>query len=472
MILLSILKQISKKSLAIILFLTFNFMTFEKYLIRIRSINEKCCHLKQSTTRKTHYYYCTLVKVSKSIFILIVSLKSKITSIVFVVSIWIWLTNPIAANSMGLSPQISNKAEITSLKREPQTRFLGPSTVEISTIPKPKIELVNISNFKLPIGIYLMDEKFLRLPKINEMVVTLRGGENYWRDVILKNLTFVFIVYASLQTVNMCEGFLTEPPPRFEQFAKTINIVVNNIVDPHDKLSTRGSSTVLNAHEPMKTQEDREKLHEYDFSYPANEEHPELRLPFLQVKHKLVSHGAIWGVTFKVKTDKNNNLSTTSPNKEQNALIKRNGIDSIIRSVGTDWFLNGDYQTVNSERSFKTHIAYSSETNRVIIFRASNGCYVSSFEPTLREVEDLMKTGNFKTEHANVSGPKNRPPVVSFNPLDNPLNENSETVIQSKRLLEDTQIINKGTTELRNFDNDIKLICPAQDEVSPSDSSN
>ena len=126
-------------------------------------------------------------------------------------------------------------------------------------------------------------------------------------------------------------------------------------------------------------------------------------------------------------------------------------IEDIVENPNSIWFEEGTYQG-GTDREVESINVYDEEKDLVTIFRRSTGEFMTICEPTEKEREDLLETGNFGGGFGWFSGQaKNVPPKVK----------------QEQNVIDETTPIDSETTPRHSFKSDVMRITPAPaDEFS------
>jgi hypothetical protein len=365
----------------------------------------------------------------------------------------VWFSNLESANAIGLSLPPSQ------IVRVHKPSYDYRSEIKIAKIVSPKLDKITfIKSRELPICIYMMDERFLKMSETSKLIKKLRGG-----GFIEAAAALVVIVIMWQILGGRIEGFvLNNPNPGW-------GVDRPNPFQPpgghlryppvYDFFSPRrtpdcprpGSTLQINRPTAMPheefvglTKEERRALpHSNDMTI-IHEGHPELEVGFWQSKFKVVDHGAIHDLPYTVKA----NGGTKTEKSDDNALKMMRSIVDIPNRGNVQWFEDGTYQG-ETDRGFEAIHIYDLDKQIIAVFKKSTGKFVTTCKLTAEEDAELKATGNFGGGQV-----KNLPPhqtavntfesdVTGMTPI-SPMNENSSL----------------GFTPTSSFESDVMGITP------------
>ena len=227
-----------------------------------------------------------------------------------------------------------------------------------------------------------MDDKFLRRPEISSIIRELRGGS--WSTALIGNTIFVAVLYGIWLLAFGSEGFVEQPNPGWG--------LGNNLYEPPGLVRPADCETQLYAGSPqqsLKTEASRNQPNPKDRSILV-ESRPELIIRRGQAQFKTKDHGALAGLTYKIKK----NGGTSTARTEENIDRFMDVVEEIVENPNSIWFEDGTYQG-GTNREVESINIYNEEENRIAIFKRSTGEFITFCEPNDDEREDLLETGNF-----------------------------------------------------------------------------
>ena len=303
---------------------------------------------------------------------------------------------------------------------------------------------------------------FVKVGSKKVIVTELRGGS--WVGA-LGSAAFFGLIFIIITISGGTHGFI--PPPANPGWG-----LPNNLYDPPALVQPADcSSTQLYAGSPtqsLKTWVDRNKPNSKD-RWILLESRPELVVRRGQSQYKTKDHGALAGLSYKIKSDG----GTSTLRTEANINSFMDVIEEIVENPNSIWFEAGMYQR-DTTREIESINIYNEEQNRVIIFTRETGEFITFCQPDKFEVDDLMKTGNFGGQDGWFSGhSKNLPPNQSTqNVVDNEITpvstfESDVMGITPAALSSPiSEVPNQGVTPLHSFESDVLGFTPMDSSTS------
>ena len=294
----------------------------------------------------------------------------------------------------------------------------------------------------------MMDEQFLRTPKISKLIKELRGGS--LTTSLIGNVVFLVVLYG---VWILSEGFVT--PQQNPGWG-----LPNGLYDPPGLVRPVDCGTQLHAGSPtqsLKTWEDRNHPNPKDRWFLV-ESRPELVMRRGQSKFKTKDHGALVGLPYSVKK----NCSTSTLKTEENVDVFMDVVEEIVYDPNSLWFEEGTYQG-STDREIESINIYNEKHNRIAVFLRSTGEFITFCEPTLDELEDLSQTANFGGQDNWFSStPKNMPPQQEFVSDFTPVNSFERDVMGITPIssMDENLSPNQGFTPLNSFESDVLGITP------------
>ena len=207
------------------------------------------------------------------------------------------------------------------------------SKIQIANVIPRKKDLIVykilFGELSLPTYIYLMDDKFLRHPEISSIIRELRGGA--WWTALIGNTIFVAVLYGIWLLASGSEGFVQQPNPGW-------GLGNNNpgLVRPAD-CETQLYSWSLQ--QSLKTAAFRNQPNPKD-RWILVESRPELIIRRGQAQFKTKDHGALAGLSYKIKKNEGTSTAKTEGNIDKFINI----VEEIIENPNSIGFEDGTYQ--------------------------------------------------------------------------------------------------------------------------------
>jgi hypothetical protein len=117
--------------------------------------------------------------------------KRKVIVVSTALGVLIFFSGMETAHGMGLSPMPQFPISIERSYSTMYSTKIVPSNVKINFQKPDKIKF--IKHRELPLCIYMMDEQFLRTPKISKLIKELRGGS--LTTSLIGNAVFLVVLY-------------------------------------------------------------------------------------------------------------------------------------------------------------------------------------------------------------------------------------------------------------------------------------
>jgi hypothetical protein len=351
---------------------------------------------------------------------------------------------PYKAEAIGVSPILPSAPEIhrPALQTVPQH----------APIINPRLDKIRfVKPSELPLWIYIMDEQFIRTPKVSKLIKELRGGS--LTTALIGNAIVLAVLYGIWILGGGTQGFLT--PPTNPGWG-----LPRGLYDTPGLVRPGDCGTQLHAGSPsqsLKTWEDRNQPNPKDRWFLV-ESRPELVMRRGQSKFKTKDHGALAGLPYSVKK----NGSTSTLKTEENVDIFMDVVEEIVYDPNTLWFEEATYQG-GTDRELESINLYSEKHNRIAVFLRSTGEFITFCEPTLNELEDLSQTANFGGQDNWFSStPKNMPPKQDFVSDFTPVNSFESDVMGITPIssIDENSSPNQGFTPLNSFESDVLGITP------------
>jgi hypothetical protein len=215
--------------------------------------------------------------------------KGKVVVVSTALGVLIFFSGMETAYGIGLSPMSQTSIPIERSYSTIDSTKVVPSHVKLNFQKQDKIRFIKPREF--PLCIYMIDEQFLRTPKISKLIKELRGGS--LTTSLIGNVIFMVVLYG---VWILSEGFVTpQPNPGWG--------LPEGLYNPPGLVRPVGCGTQLHAGSPtqsLKTWEDRNQPNPKDRWFLI-ESRPELVMRRGQSKFKTKDHGALAGLPYSVK---------------------------------------------------------------------------------------------------------------------------------------------------------------------------
>lgn len=346
-----------------------------------------------------------------------------------------------------------------------QPNYKDTYEMKVAPTVSPKLDKITFIKFReLPVCIYMMDERFLKTSEASKLINKIRGGS------LIEVATALVVIAVLWQIVGVgIEGFVLPNPgwgvDRPNPFQPTT--AEHRYPPAYDLFFPRrtpgcprpGSTLQITRPTAMPhqeftdlTKENRRQLPHHHDKIIDVEGHPRLRVGFWQSRFKVVDHGAVHGLPYRVK----NNGGTNTEKSDDNALSMMQSIADMPYRPNAVWFDQDDvtYQG-GTDREFPAVYILDGDTRVVAVFNKQTGNFVTTFQLDEEEETELKTTHNYDGRKGYVSGQaKNLPPqqtamntfesdVTGITPI-SPMDENSSP----------------GFTPTSSFESDVMGITP------------
>ena len=405
-----------------------------------------------SITYKNRQFFCT-IKAR-------MTYKTKVITISVVFIFGSLFGMPTEARPIGVTPIVTSAPEIH--RTAPQHFYQHAPTVN------PRLDKIRfIKPSELPLCVYMMDEQFLRTPKVSKLIKELRGGGI--TSLLIGNAVFLAVLYGVWILSGGAKGFVTpkpspawglerpnlfQPPSASHKFPPYSDFFFSRRT-PGSTLTITKPTAMPHQEFVGLTKEERRTLPHNNDMKIIHEGRPELRLGFWQSKFKVGDHGAIHDLPYTLKKKG----GTKTEKSDENTLKMMRSIVDMPNRYKVRWFEEGTFQGGTDLEIEAIHI-YDPIKRVIAVFKKATGNFVTTCQITEKEETELLATGNFGGGEGWYSGQfNNLPPVTPVNNFENDV-MGVTPITPMDEILSPNEAPNQGVTPISSFENDVLGVTP------------